>query len=270
VFLIEPEPTRFDLRWQMFGIPVRVHPLFWLVSLLLGYDGIMQSNLGKEYLLVWVGCVFVSILVHELGHVLMGMIFGSRGHIVMYSMGGLAIGSKDVDRRWQRILVSLAGPLAQLLLLFVPVFVLLFLWRPSFLANANEYVLTTLFFLLEINLFWALLNLLPIWPLDGGQITRELCEWFSRDRGVKISLGISLAVAGFLALHGLFTRINHGESPLAHLATGPYTSLLLLLLPTGLYMTIFFALFAITSYQALQAENYRRRQWEDDDWRWER
>ena len=47
-----------------------------------------------------------------------------------------------------------------------------------------------------INLFWPLLNLLPIWPLDGGQITREACVGaLGQQRGLSISLGISLVVA---------------------------------------------------------------------------
>src|SRR4051812_37327197 len=64
--LLEPQTTEWDLRWMMFGIPVRVHPFFWLVCLLMGQSAL---ELGVLYLLAWIGCVFVSILVHELGHV---------------------------------------------------------------------------------------------------------------------------------------------------------------------------------------------------------
>ena len=57
-----PQPTPYDLRFSVAGIPVTVHPLFWLIALLLGSTG--------DILLVpiWVGVIFVSILVHELGH----------------------------------------------------------------------------------------------------------------------------------------------------------------------------------------------------------
>ena len=68
------------------------------------------------YLVLWIICVFVSILIHEMGHVLMGRLFGAEGHIVLYSFGGLAIGSKRLADRWQRIAVSFAGPLAQFIL----------------------------------------------------------------------------------------------------------------------------------------------------------
>ena len=115
MFLLEPAETQFDLRWNMFGVPVRVHPMFWLMTAFLGWNLTSRDN-GLRLLLLWIICVFVSILLHELGHVFVGRFFGSRGHIVLYSFGGLAVGSKALASRWQRIAVSLAGPLVQLLL----------------------------------------------------------------------------------------------------------------------------------------------------------
>lgn len=55
--------TPYDLRFQLLGMPVRVHPLFWLVAAMLGW-----RNENIPLVLIWVGCVFVSILVHEYGH----------------------------------------------------------------------------------------------------------------------------------------------------------------------------------------------------------
>ena len=66
-----PEPTAYDLRFRFLGIPVRVHPLFWLVTAMLGWRGSRTSR----SILIWIGCVFVSILVHEYGHGLMSRLF---------------------------------------------------------------------------------------------------------------------------------------------------------------------------------------------------
>src|SRR5271166_4322717 len=98
----------------MGGIRIRVHPMFWLISAIMGWSSLDQ---GLEYLLLWIACVFVSILIHELGHVLMGRAFGYDGHIVLYSFGGLAVGSNAMPNRWQRIAVAFAGPLAGFLYL---------------------------------------------------------------------------------------------------------------------------------------------------------
>lgn len=269
MFLLEPDETRYDLRWRMFGTSVRVHPMFWLMSVVLGYDA--NIRLGIGYVLAWVICVFVSILLHEFGHIWMGRLFGSPGYIVLFSFGGLAIGSKQVPHRWQRILVCLAGPLIQLLLwvalwyggmriillfpgrMIVPAFIV---WRMLF----------------GINLLWPLLNLLPIWPLDGGQVTREVCQGASPSSGTVFSLGISMVVSGFLAVHELMA--SQGR-PLLRLPVNDSSPQLLQdindwLKHGSMFTALFFALFCFSSFAALQEENQRRRQWSEDDWHWER
>jgi Zn-dependent protease len=249
VFLLEPEESRYDLRWRMFGTPVRVHPMFWIVSVVLGYDGTIRQ--GVSFVLAWVACVFVSILFHEFGHIWMGRLFGSHGYIVLYSFGGLAIGSKRLYARWQRILVSFAGPLAQFLLLGA-VLALLFFLAPYVPLGWGPHVERIAEFLVWINLFWALLNLLPIWPLDGGQIARELCQAVMPERGTLFSLGISMVVSGLLAVHILMA--SQGRPLL------PYVPAF------GMLTALFFAMFCISSFLALQAENARRHQWSDDEW----
>ena len=72
MLLGEPPRTGGDLNFQLFGIPVRVHPLFWLIAVLLGISGDPQP----AEILLWVVAVFVSILVHELGHALTMRAFG--------------------------------------------------------------------------------------------------------------------------------------------------------------------------------------------------
>jgi hypothetical protein len=88
-----PEPTPYDLRFRLLGIPVRVHPLFWLATAVLGSGG--SETLGP--ILIWIGCVFVSILVHEYGHGLMARLFRCRPSIVLYGLGGLC--AYDAERQ---------------------------------------------------------------------------------------------------------------------------------------------------------------------------
>src|ERR1700682_5371657 len=108
----EPAPTRFELNFRLFGVHVRVHPMHWVFSAILGYGACR----GMGELLIWVICVFLSILLHEMGHLMAMRLFGSDGHIVLYSVGGLAVPYHHLSSRWQRIAVSFAGPLAQLIL----------------------------------------------------------------------------------------------------------------------------------------------------------
>jgi Zn-dependent protease len=268
----EPGETRYDLRWRMFGTPVRVHPMFWLMAVILGYDATIQ--MGPGFVLAWVACVFVSVLLHEFGHVWMGRLFGSAGSIVLYGLGGLAIGSNGLKIRWQRILVLFAGPFIQLTLLG-----LVWLgkdWMADFLPQRSwKSAVAVWLMLFEINLFWPLLNLMPIWPLDGGQITRETCQGLLRERGTVISLGISMVVSGVLAVHELMASRG---SPLIRLPSEIAGTLTLTLcrgefvvtfpfLGSGsMFMAFFFAMFCVSSYAALQAENERRSNWDHHEW----
>src|SRR5882724_4686339 len=98
--LVEPGQTNYDLRFRLFGTPVRVHPFFWLLAAILGWDLVNLPD-GFLFLFIWVICCFLSILLHEFGHVWMGRAFGAHdSYIVLYSFGGLAVGSNDLRQRW--------------------------------------------------------------------------------------------------------------------------------------------------------------------------
>jgi Zn-dependent protease len=252
VLVFDQGESPYDLRFHIGSTPVRVHPFFWLTCAFLGWRWI-ESGFG--YLLLWIACCFVSVLLHELGHVWMGMAFGTRGDIVLQGFGGLAIGSNDLEARWQRIAVSLAGPGIQLAL-----FGVLFLVSPTILEATRpdwfDAVDNGLYMLRSISLYWPLLNLLPIWPLDGGMVTREVCSGVSSRKGLEASLLISILSSGILAVHCL---LSYNGRPLI-----PYIPR-----PRSLYMVLFFALFCVQSVQLYQMERSRHRPW-DDDMPWDR
>ena len=113
MILAEPPRSPYDVHFQVLGIPVRVSPMFWLGSAILGAGG------TGRFWLMCIGCVFVSILVHELGHALVMRRFGESPRVVLTLFGGLAIHqapawSVGVEKggrsSWRQILISLAGP----------------------------------------------------------------------------------------------------------------------------------------------------------------
>ena len=91
----EPAPTQADLHFRAFGVPVRVHPWFWVIALLLGLGGGERADPMET--VIWVAVVFVSILVHELGHAFPQRFYGGHPRITLYSFGGLA-SCDDCDR----------------------------------------------------------------------------------------------------------------------------------------------------------------------------
>jgi stage IV sporulation protein FB len=227
MFSAEPQRTQYDLNFQLFGFPVRVHPFFWLAGLLLGASGSnLSSRDGMAQLLIWVAVLFVSILVHELGHAFAFRYYGSDARIVLYMMGGLAIpesspyGNSYTTRArnpWNHIAISFAGPAAGFLLAGLVVaavyaararmtFHLHLGFIPIFGAAGieNVYLDHLVHSMLFVNIFWGMVNLLPIFPLDGGQISRELFVMYDPYNGSVRSLWLSVIVAAFVAVVGGF------------------------------------------------------------------
>jgi Zn-dependent protease len=262
--LVEPERTPYDLRFRLLRFPVRVHPLFWLGAVLLGASTL---ELGLHYLLIWVAVVFVSILIHELGHALAFRRFGTDSEIVLYVFGGLAVPWSGVSGRWRRILVSLAGPFAGFVLFgilyasnkFFP-------WAENAEGVAVNGVPVWFLYkqLIFVNLFWGLINLLPVFPLDGGQVSREVCGKFWRSRGRRVSLKVSLVVAGLLVAYALVWVIDDRSG-------GTLVRELPGWMPAGsIWMAILFGLLAFQSYQLLQQPDWTEEHWDDDRPPWQR
>jgi hypothetical protein len=237
MLLQEPARTPYDLEGHILGVAWRIHWLFWPVAVILGLPLIQASDQGigwkMEFMLIWVACVLVSIMLHELGHVWAGMCFGRRSHIVLYSFGGLAIGASEVPRSWQRIIVYLAGPGAQFALCGV---LKLALWRfpPERWQLTAELAVQSIFW---INLVWAALNLLPIFPLDGGQVSLEVWNWFTPTNGLRYAMIMSIVTAILLALNSLAECLNHPILPWIFTG-GSYTLILYLFLAAQNYLTL--------------------------------
>lgn len=241
MLLADPPPSPYDLRFSLLGIPVRVHPLFWLVSLILGLSGVGKDDSPLGPMLLWVGTVFVSILVHELGHALMAKAHGWQPSITLYGMGGLASYRPTYHSTSSQLLISIAGPMAGFLFAAAVLATIKLLghriefdWPPRsrmpFRWEGFEAWQTNLlvYFLLYINIFWGLVNLLPVYPLDGGQMAREILSVFNPSDGMRQSLWLSVIVAAVVAVLA-FTRLDDK------------------------FIAIFFAYLAYTSYSTLQA-----------------
>lgn len=244
--LVDPGRTPYDLNFRLFGFHVRVHPMFWLVAGLLGADLLETGRYSIARWLIWIAVVFISVLVHELGHAFAFRLFGRQASIVLYAFGGLAQSPSQVSGRFRRIVVSLAGPFVQLLLAGV-----LFGTEKGFhwWEEIDFHPLVPFFFLVLVlvSFYWAVFNLIPVFPLDGGQVCRELCEMRSRARGFRHALQISVWVAFAVSVYNFVCYFEIRSGHLVLLAHKPWW------LPVGsLWTGILFLVLAYQSYQLLQ------------------
>ena len=189
------------MNFKLFGIPIQVQAFFWFVMAYLG-GGIKLLSAPTSTALVstavFVGAGFLSILVHELGHALMMKKFGRHPHIVLHGMGGYAMSSGVSFSRWQNILVTLMGPMAQFGLAGVALFILNQV--SSFPTPQSEAFVRNIY---TVSIWWATINLVPIFPLDGGQLM--LAIFGERRKKVVhfISIFIGVALIILMLMNGL-------------------------------------------------------------------
>ena len=256
MFLSEPSKTGYDLEFSFLGFPVRVHPAFFIMPVLLGQGLIARDVNTGVGLLIVTAIFFVSILIHELGHALAFRYYGIPSRIVLYWMGGLAIpdvggwGSRRVSLSSnQQIVVSMAGPIFGFLLAVALVGVVYLMGGHVILNNLNivpfpEPVLRgtsfngaivnmILFGGIALNIILNLFNLVPIYPLDGGQVAREVMVKMDAGSGVRNSIILSIAASGMIAVFSFMNGLR--------------------------FMGFFFAFMAWSNYQTLQ--QYGRPRW---------
>ncbi len=173
------------IRFSLFGIPVVVQPFFWISLLILGGTTGADTSTEVFQILLFVLAGFVSILVHEFGHALTAKAYGANTAITLEAFGGYAAYSGVLMSRVKSFLITAAGPAIQITL---GVAVLLLLQALPPLSENGEYFLQTL---MIISFFWAILNLLPVLPLDGGQMLNAILG----PARVKVTLWVTIIVA---------------------------------------------------------------------------
>ncbi len=192
-------PTPYDLRFFVVGIPVRVHPIFWLTSAFLAWEPERMDLVVTRVL-----CIFVAILVHELGHAIVTRAFGWQPEIVLYFFGGYATTGRHST--WKNIAVSAAGPTAGLSLYILTKIVGIEAVKNGVIQS--DVLIDAIGFSLFINQVWNFMNLVPVLPLDGGQISREFFCWLLPRGGMDLSLKLSVAASGGLTLWSLYCMSN--------------------------------------------------------------
>jgi len=186
VNLLEAGQGGGGLRLRVAGTPVLLEWTFLVWTVLIG------TTLGDPALVVaWLVIVTASILVHELGHAMALRGWGVPSRIRLHVMGGVTTHEAGaLPTRWSRIAVSLAGPAAGMVLLGLP----------AVLVDANwpapEPWDDILFLIVWVNLGWALVNLLPVLPLDGGHVAHELLDAGTRGHGERPARWLSVVTAG--------------------------------------------------------------------------
>jgi Zn-dependent protease len=213
-----------SIEFRLLGIPVRIHLWFWFMALWLWT---LDRGEGWAGLLVWVAVVLQGILMHELGHALAGRAFGRTPRIELVALGGITWWEQaEPMSPGRNLVVSAAGPAVGIFVGSLSLVLMDVLQIPD--PSLGRYLFRSLVW---VNLGWGLLNLLPIMPLDGGNIVAALFDFAAPSRGRLFASYVSFAVIGLLFA--------------ATVAVGMYPATILLLL------------LGFSTYQVFRAERER-------------
>lgn len=172
-------------------IPISIHPLFWITALFLGW--LWSGNMTGA--LTYFFVIFFSVLLHELGHAVTAIFFKQEARIQLAIFGGFTYREGDKLKLWKEFIVVLNGPLTSIALSFFSYLAL------QHLSLTNALIVSLLRFSFVANFFWAVVNLIPVLPLDGGHLLSIILEGIFGFKGVKAAIVIGLIIAiGIAAL----------------------------------------------------------------------
>ncbi len=173
-------------------IPLKLH---WTFSLLL----LWAAGQGYQWFGGWWGSglalllkslLFLCVIGHEVGHALTAKAFGLQTkHIMIFPFGGMAQISYIPATGWPELMIALAGPAVNFVLMMVFMLIFFLQWGSEFLqrllsmpstilpwliqaAFDEQLALSLVAYLILINAFLTLFNLIPAFPMDGGRIFR--------------------------------------------------------------------------------------------------
>jgi Zn-dependent protease len=195
---------------KLFGIPIYVHPTFFLLPLwilLTGWgDGLAAQAFSQLLLVALFGCV----VLHEFGHALAARYFGIRTRdVTLYPIGGVARLEGMGERPVQELVIALAGPAVNVAIaaLLTPL-VILFVAGGSFAGSAAAPLGTFVFHLWQLNIGLVVFNMIPAFPMDGGRVLRAaLAAGLGQLRATEIAAKVGLVAAGFLGVAGLYFQM---------------------------------------------------------------
>ena len=159
------------------GITLELHPTFYLLPLLIGWEGWHDGRWPGLAENLWaIALIYTCLVLHEFGHALTAQRLGLPvKHIVLLPIGGMALLQRMPRQPRTELLITAAGPAVNFAIAGICL-VLLQGWPPHLLRadHPTFHLHGVLRFLLLANVCLGCFNLLPAYPMDGGRILRAL------------------------------------------------------------------------------------------------
>jgi Zn-dependent protease/predicted transcriptional regulator len=195
------------------GISIFIH---WSFVLLIAFIVFInyrngQNSIQIAWSVLFILCIFITVLLHELGHALTAKGYNIKTKdITLLPIGGIARLERIPEDPSEELVVAIAGPIVNFVLAFITHF---FITIPQnseeLLAQLSGGINAQNFFLnfYIVNLTLAVFNLIPAFPMDGGRVLRALLAFrLDRNTATKIAARIGQSIAvGFIFI-GFFSN----------------------------------------------------------------
>ena len=187
------------------GTVIRVHVTFLLFLLFIGFANLARGGApAAAQSIVFILLLFLCVVLHEFGHVFTARRYGVQTpDVTLLPIGGVARLERVPEHPGQELLIALAGPAVNVVIAGV-LFLALGGTRPADGVDMTDPGAGMLYRLLAVNIFLAVFNLIPAFPMDGGRVLRALLAYkLGYARGTEIAAGVGQGVAFLFGIWGL-------------------------------------------------------------------
>src|SRR5260370_5892104 len=191
---------------RFFGIDVYLHFSFWALPIFYILMTRSFSLVTAAFAIAFVFVMSFCIVLHEFGHVLTARAFGiATRDIILTPLGGIARLERMSEKPVEEILIALAGPAVNVVIVAVMAPLLYAIGMPkenvgNGIGNMNQFVWTVA----GANVMLVLFNMLPAFPLDGGRVFRAFLSFFTdRLTATRVAVYVSFGFAALMAM-GVF------------------------------------------------------------------
>src|SRR5262245_58281390 len=190
------------------GTAVRIHITFLLFLVWIWAANYFTGGADAAWTsIVFMVLLFLCVLLHEFGHVFTARAFGVQTpDVTLLPIGGVARLERIPEEPMQEFLIAIAGPLVNVVIAIILIVLFGADLGPRYMAAMDNAQVSMVDRLASVNLFLALFNLIPAFPMDGGRILRSLLAirlGFARATSIAATIGQLFAFAlGFIGLFG--------------------------------------------------------------------
>jgi Zn-dependent protease/CBS domain-containing protein len=200
------------MRWSLnigtiAGTAVRVHITFllflvWIFAADYASGGPDEAWTGLLFMVL----LFACVLAHEFGHIFTARSFGvATPDVTLLPIGGVARLERIPEEPRQEFLIAIAGPAVNVVIAFALMLLAGAHLDPVALGSVDNAHISMIDRLANVNLFLAVFNMIPAFPMDGGRVLRALLAIrMGHTRATETAASIGQAVAFLLGFIGLF------------------------------------------------------------------